>query len=455
MDYFSLVIIGITSNLAQIKLIPTLYDLVAGHYLPKSFQIVGVGRTQMDQAGFREFVSKTLRTPNRHHTHSIDKQVEEELFTHLTYLAADLTDLDSYAKLKDILAAHGTGNHMFYLATFPSLYGSIFKNLKSTGLADQAKGWTRLLIEKPIGNDRDSASELNKLLTSYFSEDQIFRLDHYLGKETLQNILTFRFGNGILEPLMTSEHIDSIQVTAAEDFGIGQRGSYYDQNGAIKDVGQNHLLQMIALATMDKPSEMTNEGITKERVKVLQNLVSDPSSLVIGQYEGYLEEKDVAQNSSTETYFSFKTTIQNDRFRGVPVYVRGGKHLARTATEVAVIFKNSPNVLIYRIQPNEGIVLKIMTKKPGHELILEESYMQYCYPHDIDLPDAYEKLIIDALRGDQTYFNDADEVDAQWAFTDPLITAKHGVVPTIYPKGSWGPKDDIDWLEPSSAFCQI
>lgn len=455
MDNFSLVIIGITSNLAQIKLIPTLYDLVAGHYLSSDFQIVGVGRTQMNQTEFQAFVSKTLRTPNRHHTHKIDETIEQELFTHLTYLSADLTDLNSYTKLKTILSSHNTKNHMFYLATFPSLYSSIFQNLKDTGLAEETTGWTRLLIEKPIGTDRDSARELNNLLIKYFREDQIFRLDHYLGKETLQNILTFRFGNGILEPLMNSEHIDHIQVTAAEDFGIGSRGSYYDQNGAIKDVGQNHLLQMIALATMDKPLKMDDKEITKERVRVLTNLIPDPGSLAIGQYEGYLSEKDIAQDSKTETYFSFKTMLNNDRFRGVPIYVRGGKHLARTATEVAIIFKNSPNVLIYRIQPNEGIVLKIKTKKPGHTMELEDSYMQYCYPHDRDLPDAYEKLIIDALRGDQTFFNDASEVDAQWAFTDPYARTTHDMTPLIYSKGSWGPVDNIPWLEPSTAFCAI
>ncbi|KKU44895.1 MAG: Glucose-6-phosphate 1-dehydrogenase [Microgenomates group bacterium GW2011_GWA2_46_7] len=455
MDNFSLVIIGITSNLAQIKLIPTLYDLIAAHSLPSTFQIIGVGRTMMDQSAFRAFVSLTLRTPNRHHTHPINPGIEQELFSHLTYLSADLTDLSSYAKLKSILATHKTQNHMFYLATFPSLYGSIFANLKTTGLADEKGGWTRLLVEKPIGSDQDSAKQLNNLFTQYFREDQIFRLDHYLGKETLQNILTFRFGNGILEPLMDAAHIAQIQVTASEDFGIGNRGNYYDQNGAIKDVGQNHLLQMIALTTMDAPLVMDNLSITRERVKVLENLVPDPTSLVIGQYVGYQNEKDIAQGSKTETYFSFKANLNNDRFRGVPIYVRGGKHLSRTATEVAILFKNSPNVLIYRIQPNEGIVLKIKTKKPGYTLELEDSYMQFCYPHNLDLPDAYEKLIIDALRGDQTYFNDANEVDAQWAFTDQLISATHNVIPTLYPQGSWGPQDTIDWLEPSTAFCTI
>src|SRR3989339_1115453 len=253
MDSFSLVIFGITSNLAQIKLIPTLYDLVAGHHLGDKFKVVGIGRKDMDKGQFAKYIGDTLRTPNRHHTHPIDPKIEQMLLTHLSYLQADLTSPESFEELKSSLVKHGHANHMFYLATFPSLYESIFHNLKNTGLTDQKDGWKRILIEKPIGTDRDSASDLNSLMTKYFSEDQIFRLDHYLGKETLQNILTFRFGNGILEPLMDAAHIAQIQVTASEDFGIGNRGNYYDQNGAIKDVGQNHLLQMIALTTMDAP----------------------------------------------------------------------------------------------------------------------------------------------------------------------------------------------------------
>lgn len=469
MQDFTLVIFGITSNLAQIKLIPTLYDLMAGSEITGKFSIIGVGRTKYDDSGFKTFISQTLRAKNRHHTHPIDPTVEQKLFSHLSYLSADLTDPGSYSTLKNMIKDQGHNNLMIYLATFPSLYGSIFNSLQSAGLTAEKPGsWTRILIEKPIGTDRSSAQAMNGLLTQFFREDQIFRLDHYLGKETIQNILTFRFGNGFLEPLMNSEHIAEIQVTAAEDFGIGLRGSYYDVSGAIKDVGQNHLLQMIALATMDAPSAFNTKEVTKERVKVLSSLAPDPSSLVIGQYAGYKTEKDVSPTSTTETYFSFKTMINNDRFRGVPIFIRGGKCLARTATEIAIIFKNSPtrifshlnsgadpNVLIYRIQPNEGIVLKIMTKKPGSVQALEESYMQYCYPTIVDLPDAYERLIIDALRGDQTFFNDAAEVDAQWAFTDPLVAATHKNSPTIYERGSWGPPDDIAWLEPSVAFCAI
>ncbi len=478
MENFTLVIFGITSNLAQIKLIPSLYDLVAGKHLDCDFSVIGVGRTPMDDEAFKAYISKTLRAPNRHHTHDIDPAVEQKLLGSLSYLPADLTDQASFTTLKQMIEESvGSKNRMFYLATFPALYESIFKSLKVAELTGEKNGWTRVLIEKPIGTDRSSAAALNELLTEYFKEEQIFRLDHYLGKETLQNILTFRFSNGILEPLMNAEHIDHIQVTASEDFGIGLRGSYYDQNGAIKDMAQNHLAQMIALSTMDAPGTYSNESITAKRVDIIKNLVPDPDTLVLGQYADYTTEKDIAPESNTETYFAFRTQINNDRFRGVPIYVRSGKYLPRTATEVAIVFKNStnrifthlesggePNILIYRIQPNEGIVLRIMTKVPGHELKLEESYMQFCYKRlGHDLPDAYERLIVDALHGDQTFFNDADEVDAQWAFTDPLVEKKHGMTPTIYARGCWGPAEADDllkqdgraWYEPSTAFCAI
>lgn len=475
MDSFTLVIVGITSNLAQLKLIPTLYDLVVSGHMPREYKVIGIGRKPMDDAAFSTFIDLTLHTPNRHHTHDIDPSIQAELMSHLTYLPADLTDQSSYAKLSEVLA-QSPKNRLFYLATFPSLYESIFHNLKSANLINESNGsWVRLMIEKPIGHDEDSAKELNSLLTSHFREDQLFRLDHYLGKETLQNILTFRFGNGLLEPLMNSQYIDHIQVTAAEDFGIGARGSYYDQTGALKDVGQNHLLQMIALATMDAPKSYKTEDIMAKRVEAIESLVPDPSSLVLGQYDGYLKEKDVSPLSVKDTYFAFKTHLTRTRFAGIPIYVRGGKQLSRTATEISIVFKNSiervlshlpggsaPNVLIYRIQPNEGIVLRMLTKVPGHEIRVEESYMQYCYPRDKDLPDAYERLIIDAVRGDQTFFNDSREVEAQWRFTDALYTAVTGS-PELYEKGSWGPtgadamiqKDGRSWLEPSIAFCNF
>lgn len=475
MDSFTLIIVGITSNLAQLKLIPTLYDLAASGHMPIDYKIIGIGRTPMDDAAFKSFVDKVLHTPNRHHTHEIDLKIQQELLAHLIYLPADLTSPASYNELAKLLA-NSPKNRLFYLATFPSLYESIFNNLKNANLITESKDhWVRLMIEKPIGHDEDSARQLNTLLTSHFREDQLFRLDHYLGKETLQNILTFRFGNGLLEPLMNAQYIDHIQVTAAEDFGIGARGSYYDQTGALKDVGQNHLLQMIALATMDAPISYKTQDIMKKRVEAIESLVPDPSSLVLGQYDGYLSEMDVSPLSVKDTYFAFRTHLTKTRFANIPIYVRGGKKLARTATEISIVFKNSservlshlpggsnPNVLIYRLQPNEGIVLKMLTKVPGHEMKVEEAYMQYCYPRDKDLPDAYERLIIDAIHGDQTFFNDSREVEAQWRFTDALYQAVTGT-PEGYPISSWGPKgademiqkDGRSWLEPSVAFCNF
>jgi glucose-6-phosphate 1-dehydrogenase len=432
MEPFTLTIVGITSNLAQIKIIPTLYDLVAESKVSDDFSVIGVGRTPMDQQSFHAFISKTLRAKNRHHTHGIDPVVEQKLLSHLSYLPADLTNPESFVKLKELIkSSPHSKNRMYYLATFPSLYETIFHNLKSVGLTGQKNGWTRLVIEKPIGTDRDSAKALNDLLAEYFVEDQVFRLDHYLGKETLHDVLDFRFNQSPHESKITHEFVDHIQVSALEDFGIGLRGPYYDQNGAIKDVGQNHLLQMIALATMNKPSEFTNELVTQERVSILKNLVPDPETLVLGQYEGYHQEPSVGETSLTETYFAFKTSIDNDRFSGVPIYVRGGKYLTLTCTEIVIVFKNTDK-LIYRIGgAEEGITL--VNGTTGEKTT-------YTPTHGHEAPDAYERLLLDALNGDQTFFNDANEVDAQWVFTDALLTQKHGMQPEIYKRGTWGPK---------------
>lgn len=472
MDSFTLVIFGFTSNLAQIKLIPALYNLMSYAELSGKFSIIGIGRTPMDPTTLRTYITTTLHA---HKKLLADEVLTQKLVAHTSYLSIDLTDRNSYQKLKATIQNEGNHNLMIYLATFPSLYHTILDELHIAGItAKEPNNWPRIMVEKPLGTDQSSAQEMNALFTKYFVEDQIFRLDHYLGKETLQNILTFRFGNGIFEPLMNHEYIDHIQETCAEDYSVGKRGSYYDQTGHIKDVGQNHHLQMVALATMETPATWNNNDITKSRIQVFKDLVPEPDSLITGQYAGYQQEKDVTPDSTTETFFAFKTRLNNDRFRGVPIYMRGGKCMKRTATEVTIVFKDKPNplfpylktstqpnVLIYRIQPNEGIVLKIMTKKPGHTLTLEESYMQYCYAPGTNLPSEYEHLILDALNGEQTFFNDADEIDAQWAFIDPIITATHLKKPTIYAPGSWGPAaadamiaaDGRAWLEPSTAFC--
>ncbi len=450
MDSFTLVIFGITSNLAQIKLIPTLYDLFANNRIGANFTVIGIGRKPMNLADFNAYVGKTLRTKNRHHSNLIDPNIESKLLSHLEYLPVDLTDHASFIRLKELIqSSPNSTNRMYYLATFPSLYHSIFSQLKSVNLTGEKNslprhggGWTRVLIEKPIGTDRDSAADLNQLLTEYFEEDQIFRLDHYLGKETLQEVLNFRFNSSTLESEISNTTVDHIQVTAAEDYGIGLRGSYYDQNGALKDVGQNHLLQMIALATMNKPGEFTNEAVTAERVNILKSLVPEPTTLVIGQYKGFHQEQHISPDSLSETFFAFRTTIDNDRFSGVPIYVRGGKYLTKIDTVVHVVFKNS-DVLTYRLSDQGGITLQTST-----------STKEFANIGDRVAADAYDRLILDALKGDQTYFNDTAEIDAQWVFTDALLAQKHGMKPIIYEKGSWGPaqadeliqKDGRSWI---------
>lgn len=477
MDSFALIIFGITGNLAQIKLIPALYDMAEKGVLPKNMAIVGIARKVMNNEYFKKYFHDSLYSQNIHHQHEIKREVFEELSKRLHYLDGHLDDPNFYKRLDSLLNKKGIHKRIYYLATYPDLYSHVFKNLKKWQMnkSKLKSGWVRLMIEKPIGNDLKSARSLNNLLLKYFSEDQIYRLDHYLGKETLQNILTFRFANGIFEPLINKENIDHIQITATEDFGIGKRGGYYDLVGALKDVGQNHQLQMLSFATMDAPSEFTNQAVTAQRIKILKSLVPNPKKIVFGQYEGYKKEENVNPNSQTDTFYALKAYIENVRFKGVPVYIRAGKKLSQTVTEISIVFKEAenrlfkntgyePNVLIYRIQPNEGIVLKMLTKEPGHDIKLKSEYMQYCYridPHSHYIPDPYERLLTDTILGDQTFFNDAEEVEAQWAFTDPLSKVRGK--PIIYKVGSWGPKeadklleeDGRSWLEPSMEFCRI
>ncbi len=474
MDSLALVIFGITSNLAQKYSIPALYDMEDKGLLPDNVSVFGVARAPKTREEFMDYLDEVLHMENRHHKHEIKPEVAKRLFEKFHYLDGNLDDPDFYERLRAALEKKDVKNRIFYLATFPELYHYAFENLQKVGLNKSKDGWVRIMVEKPFGEDLRSAHALNELLLKYFTEDQIYRLDHYLGKDTLQNILAFRFGNGLFEPLINKEYIDHIQISATEDFGVGKRGRFYDNVGALKDVGQNHLLQMLTLATMDAPADMSNESITQERSKILKNLIPHPHKLVFGQYEGYLQEEHISEGSTTETFYALKTEIDNDRFRGVPIYIRAGKKLKSSVTEIAIVFKvpanrlmnkmegqEFPNVLIYRIQPNEGIVLKILTKKPGHKLQLDESYMQFCYRNINEIPDPYERLLADVIRGDQTFFNDATEVEAEWAFVDPLLEKKPQV--HKYEPGSWGPKaaeelikeDGREWLEPSMDFCAI
>lgn len=477
MESITLVIFGITSNLAQKYLLPSLYDMKEKGLLSEGVKVLGVARRKLTREEFVNYINEALHKENIHHRHPIKNEVLKKLIKKISYLDGNLDDSNFYTKLSRELKHKNT---IFYLATYPELYQTIFRNLQKFKLNHSRRGFTRLMIEKPIGNDLNSAKNINQLLTKYFHEDQIYRMDHYLGKETIQNILTFRFANGIFEPLINKDFIDHIQISALEQFGISGRGGYYDKIGALKDVGQNHQLQMLAFATMDAPKEFNNRSITDQRIKIFKNLVPLKNKIVFGQYESYQSEENIPQDSMTDTYYAFKTFIDNDRLKDVPIYIRAGKKIGiqtKEMTEISIVFKQpknkllndsrssmTPNVLIYRIQPNEGIVVKILTKKSGHEIELQEDYMQFCYridPNSHSFPDPYERLLMDTVKGDQTFFTDAEEVEAQWKFIDQLYQEKG--VPVIYKDGSWGPKesdqlmkdDGREWLEPSMDFCRI
>lgn len=482
-ESFTLIVFGITSNLAQKYIIQALYDMEEKDALPKNMTIVGNARRKLTDQEFKDFIKEALNKENRHHQHEIKSEIVDKLISRMHYLPGSLDDPKYYEELKTFLdkiadSTEGKDDRIYYLATYPELYQSIFENLKTHDLTKEDKGFVRIMVEKPLGSDYNSAKEINDMLAKYFEQSQIYRMDHYMGKETMQNILTFRFGNGLFEPLINKDYVDHIQITASEDFGIGARGGFYDIVGSLKDVGQNHQMQMLAFTTMNAPEEFTNEAVTKERVKILNSLKPNPEKVVFGQYEGYKEEDSIDPESKTDTFYAFKAEIDNDRFKGVPVYVRAGKMLQQTVTEISIVFKTpenrlfkdlkkgmEPNVLIYRLQPNEGIVVRFLTKKPG-TMELEENFLQYCYRADSPMqnhaiPDPYVKLILDAIHGNQTFFADAEEIETAWKFVDKLIEVRG--TPHEYKPGTWGPKqaedlikeDGREWLEPSNAFCNI
>ncbi len=470
MNELTLVIFGITSNLAHIKLIPSLFTLSKQHLLPPDASIIGVSRSVRDHSEFLKTIATSLKSNDADFDE--DSHDFTEFSKRLSYLSGDISSSEFYKKLRTLLAEkQHAGEIIFYFAISPELYQPVLDQLQQSGFSKKTNR-VKVVLEKPLGIDLESARSLNDLLLKHLDEKQIYRVDHYLGKETVQNILSFRFGNGLFEPLINSEHIDHIQITAAEQFGINAR-SYYDNVGALKDVGQNHLLQLLTFATMDAPSSYTNEAVTAARVRLLKQLDARSTTLVLGQYNGYKYESGSSPTSSTDTFFAMKTTIKNDRFSGVPIYIRAGKHLAQSVTEISIVFKvpqnrlfkhidlgGQPNVLTYRIQPNEGLHLQTLIKRPGHELGLELNQLQFCYEtlgHTLLEP--YEHILYDAIQGNQTFFNDAEEVEAQWGFID-AITKNRPEVET-YEKSSWGPKsshtlievDGRSWLTPRESFC--
>ncbi|HEX5109316.1 MAG TPA: glucose-6-phosphate dehydrogenase [Vicinamibacterales bacterium] len=461
-----LVIFGASGDLTRRKLLPAIYNLVESGYLPDGFAILGVARQAIEQDEFRSQMRERVRSAEGEPLEAAKwRRIEERLY----YLAGDFGDRNTYVqvadRLRDLQRRHSIpANVVFYFATPPDLFGPIARQLADRGLTREDDGWRRVIIEKPFGYDLESARALNQELSAGLSESQIYRIDHYLGKETVQNILALRFANGIFEPIWNRRYVDHVQMTVAEAEGIGTRGAYYDHSGALRDMVQNHMFQLLTLVAMEPPISFRAEDVRNEKVKVLHAIapLTDDDvrrQVVRAQYDGYLREQNVSPDSRTETFIAMRVFVDNWRWAGVPFYLRTGKRLARRATEVAVQFRRAPfalfretpvecmnpNVLALRIQPDEGISLAFDAKQPGPLERLSTVTMDFSYgAHFKAEPNTgYETLLFDVLMGDQTLFHRMDMVEAGWQIVDPILRLAGGDRSPLrpYAGGSSGPSE--------------
>ena len=472
-DPFALIIFGASGDLTRRKLMPALWSLFAARTLPEPFVVLAVARTEMTDDEFRRRVREAVT--EFAHVQPPSEHVWNRFASSIFYLAGDPTDAALYgrleARLRELEGQRGIPpNRLYYCATPPSLYDDIVQHLGSSGLAKTEGGFTRIVVEKPFGRDLASGRALNAQLASVFSEDQIYRIDHYLGKETVQNILVFRFANGIFEPLWNRVHVHHVQITVAEDLGVETRGAYYEEAGALRDMMQNHLLQLLCLIAMEPPVTFDASAVHDEKHKVMQAIrpiertrVDEVS--VHGQYgpgfvngrpaPGYRQEKGVAPDSRTDTYAALRLDIDNWRWAGVPFFMRTGKRLPKRASEIVIrfqrtphmIFRRSPggvepNVLVIRIQPDEGIGLTLTAKTPGPDLKLGAVTMDFRYNEVFGghSPEAYERLLLDVIHGDATLYARGDWVEQAWAILTPVLEAwaERGE-PLLYEASTWGP----------------
>jgi glucose-6-phosphate 1-dehydrogenase len=475
-----IVILGASGDLARRKLVPALFDLARHYCLAPRFRMLGFARTQMNDDEFRHTADGFLPKGNDPGADDLERQ---EFRRQLLYLSGDYDDPESYRRLTrrlEDLDREGQlgGNRLFYLATPPEVYVRVIEQLGRAGLAKPKteKSWTRVIIEKPYGRDKASARDLNQRVLSVFEEQQVYRIDHYLGKQTVQNLLVFRFGNGIFEPLWNRNYIDHVQITAAESLGVERRAAFYESAGALRDMVQSHMLQLTSLVAIEAPATFDATSVRNEKIKVLQSIRPFTpetvwKSVVRGQYgpgrlngtnvPGYRQEPGVTPDSATETFVAMKLYVDNWRWSGVPFYVRTGKRLARPTTEITIRFKRAPhmvfrnedveaNTLVLNLQPDEGISLSFGAKAPGAEMRIRPVTMDFAYAKAFggESRSAYATLINDCVRGDATLFDRADSVDAAWGLVDPILDAwKNAALPPFpnYPAGSDGPRatDDL------------
>ncbi len=482
----TVVIFGASGDLTKRKLVPALYRLVQERLLPAEFSIVGLARTEMGDDEFREKMKEAVAE------FSEAKQVEEEVWNSfaqgLYYVTADIGNSDDYKKLNDVLERidgdRGTsGNRLFYLSVAPRFYAEAVKQLGQAGLTKAKEGsWVRVIIEKPFGSDLESARLLNKQILEYLDESQIYRIDHYLGKETVQNLLAFRFANGIFEPLWNRHYINHVQITNAESVGVEGRGGYYETAGVLRDMIQNHVFQVLSLVAMEPPAHLGSEAVRDEKIKAMTAVREFTpervrNECVRGQYgpgsiggkpvPGYRQEEGVAPDSTTETYAMLTMYFDNWRWAGVPFYIRSGKRLPKRVTEIAIEFlaapphlfsaevmkKVTPNQLIIRIQPDEGITLRFAVKVPGQITHIRDVNMDFRYGSSfgVQLAEAYERLLLDCILGDSTLYARKDMTERGWEIVMPILNewaaTKDQVAFPNYEAGSWGPKAADDLIE--------
>jgi glucose-6-phosphate 1-dehydrogenase len=477
-----LVIFGATGDLTRRKLIPALFRLSQQRQIPAEFAVLGTARQTFSEQDFRASMLQAVHEFGN--KDEFDEAAWKSFAAALFYLGGDFSSNDIYealnARLADIEKSRDTqSNRIFYLATAPEFFGVIAKKLGGAGLAQSLPGWTRIIVEKPFGHDLESAHALNDELSSIFKENQIYRIDHYLGKETVQNLLVFRFANNIFEPVWNRQYIDHVQVTNAETVGVEGRGSYYDKAGVLRDMIQNHVFQLISLIAMEPPVSLRGNSIRDEKIKAMEAVRPIPQDqvddfAVRGQYgpgyvlgetvAGYREEPGVDANSSTETFAALKLYLDNWRWAGVPFYIRSGKRLQKRVTEIAIQFKDvphrlfteadsplEPNVLAIRIQPNEGITLRFGAKLPGQAMRIRWVNMDFRYGSSFGAkaPEAYERLLLDCMLGDSTLYARRDMVERGWAIVDPILTAWRESEKDFpnYEAGTWGPKAAVELIE--------
>ena len=485
----AIVIFGATGDLTHRKLMPALYNLLQDGYLPSNFAVFGAARSDLTDEQFRQSMYESVK---KHSRRTIDESVWKQFAANLYYQPLDPKSDVGFRRLKERLENLSAGgretfNYLYYLAVAPSVFGPTSARLKEVGLVEPPKGGvreTRLVVEKPFGHDLPSALELNSTLTNSFAEEQIFRIDHYLGKETVQNILVFRFANGIFENVWNRNYIDHIQLSWSEDIGVGSRAGYFDQSGLLRDIVQNHLLQVLALLCIEPPTSLSDaNSIRNEKVKVLSSFRRfsyddvathtvraqyTPGTIDGNTVNGYLEEQDIAPGSKTETFTALRMEIDNWRWAGVPIFVRAGKRLPKRITEISIFFKKppesmfrgrqigelEPNVLAIQVQPNEGISLKISSKPPGPRMRVRPVVMDFTYGNSFGVAsaDAYERLLLDAMKGDATLFIRNDEIEQAWDLLDPVLNRWRedpGVPISTYEAGTWGPSAAAQLLRPT------